>query len=143
MTTIVLDAEAVEGLSNPRSAKHQRMLAYIEADRGARRRQAPRRRILVPATVRVEAGWDRTSPRAAVINRLGIDDHLLSEHTTNVAARLRTTDKVSPADAHVGAVIADLAGQDIVVITSDPSDPSDPGDIGRVAGSRAVRIITI
>jgi predicted nucleic acid-binding protein len=137
MSIVVLDSEAIEALATVSSNKHQRALAYIEADRGRRRRNAPGRTLLVPCTVRVEAGWDRTSPKAAVINRLGVVDHYLDQRTTNLAARLRRDLGVSPADAHIGAIVAEHGGSGVVVITSDPAD------IQKVAGATPVRICVL
>jgi hypothetical protein len=133
----VFDTEGIAALSNPMSNKHARALSYIEADRGSRRRRPAGTRFVVPATIRVEAGWDRSTPTAAVINRLGIEDHYLDHATTNFAARLRHRHQVSPADAHIGAVIASHAGQEVAVITSDP------GDVAVVAAGDAVRIIRL
>lgn len=137
MTVVVFDSEAVHALSDPSSNKHRRALSYIEADRGARRRRPAGNRFVVPATVRVEAGWDPTAPAAAVLNRLGIDDHYLDQVTTNVAARVRRLHQVSPADAHIGALIASHTGEDIVVITSDVDD------IAAVAAGNPVRIAVL
>lgn len=137
MKLIVLDSEAVDALSSTTSAKHRRALAYIEADRGNRRRRPAGGSLVVPSTVRIEAGWDRTRPAAAVINRLGITDHHLTEVSTNVAAGLRRDLSVSPADAHIGAVVAGCRDADVIVITSDPDD------IQKVAGTAPVRICPI
>ena len=137
MRIVVLDSEAVDALADVASSKHRRALAYIEAGRGPRRRRVADARFVVPDTVRVEAGWDRTSPGAAFINRLGIEDHHLNGATTNVAARLRRQHAVSPADAHIGAVVAQRSGEAITVITSDPHD------VATVAEANPVTIITL
>lgn len=138
MTPIrVLDSEMVSALAQPGSNKHRKALSYVEADKGARRRRSSGARWLVPTTVRVESGWDRSAPEAAIVNRLGIIDHPLAGAAADVAARLRTAHRVSPADAHVGAVIATQAGEDLTVFTSDVDD------VAAVADGAPVRIIAI
>lgn len=137
MTTVVLDSEPVAALLDPRLPKHREVLSYIEADRGRRRRRPGGATFVVPSTVRVEAGWDRRRPAAALANRLPIDDHHLDERTTNLAADLRRAHGVAPADAHIGSIIGSTAGEDVVVLTSDPAD------IAAVAAGSPVRIIRV
>lgn len=132
---VVLDAEMVHALAAVRSKKHRRAVALAKADHDLRARKTE---LVVPSTVRLEAGWDRTSPRWAGVNRLGIVDHHLDGQSTDVAARLRAAHGVSPADAHLGALI-DARGpdDDVVVVTSDP------GDIAKVADGTGTRVILI
>jgi len=92
---------------------------------------------VVPTSVRVEAGWDRTQPQAAAINRLRVVDHTLDAAAANIAATIAEGLAVSVADAHVGAVIQSLPHDEVVVLTSDPDD------ITRVAGDRPVRPVRV
>lgn len=92
---------------------------------------------MVPTAVRVEAGWDRRSPRAAVINRLAIEDVPLGSVDADQTATLTTTRPVSVTDAHIGATIVTCAGNHVSVLTSDPSD------VLAVAGDHPVRILTL
>ncbi|MCL2423635.1 MAG: hypothetical protein FWD11_07070 [Micrococcales bacterium] len=134
MTTVVLDNEALQALADPTHPKRTRVLAHVEAVLTDRRRGATKS-IVVPATVRVEAGWDRTDRRWTA-NRLAIADHFLDRTTTNQAARIVQRTGVTPADAHV-AVVASTAPGDAVVLTSDT------GDITRAVDSRAVRVVRV
>jgi hypothetical protein len=93
---------------------------------------------VVPTSGRVEAGWDRTQPAAAAVNRLRITDHVLDASAANIAAAL--TDSlagVSVADAHIGAVVRSLAHDEVVVLTSDP------GDITRAPVDRPARTVDV
>jgi hypothetical protein len=76
----------------------------------------------VPTAVRVGAGWDRTQPASAAINRFRIDDRALDTAVANTAAALVIRDAVSVADAHLGAIAQALRGAEIVVLISDPRD---------------------
>ncbi len=137
MRVIVLDNEAVQALRDERHRKHRQVVAHL-AGIVARRRRGREVSAVVPTSVRVEAGWDRTQPAAAAINRLRIADHVLDTSSANVAASLVTNAAgVSVADAHVGAAIRSLAYDEVVVLTSDP------GDITRVAGDRPVRTVHV
>lgn len=132
---VLLDTEMVHALGAVRSKKHRRAVALAHVDNDLRTR---RTMLVVPSTVRVEAGWDRTSPRWAAANRLGVVDHHLDRQSTDAAVRLRAQHDVSPADAHIGAPI-DARGpdDDIVVITSNPDD------IAKVADGTRTRVISI
>jgi predicted nucleic acid-binding protein len=74
---------------------------------------------LVPAAVRVEAGWDRTSPQWAFLNRLRIADVPLDAVHANAAAAIHAQAQVSVADAHIGATLQSAPNVDITVLTSD------------------------
>lgn len=88
--------------------------------------------------VRVEAGWDRTSPEWVFPNRLRIADVPLDAVRASTAAVMRHRTEVSVADAHLGAVIRSTsAGQQITVVTSDP------GDMRLVAGDRDIIVVAI
>ncbi|CCG03603.1 hypothetical protein [Blastococcus saxobsidens] len=138
MKTVVLDNEAVGALSDPGHHKHRPMLAHL-AGVVDRRRRGVATGVVVPTAVRVEAGWDRTVPTAAVINRLRIVDVLLDGASADVAAHIVADTRVSVADAHIGAVVRSLArsGDDVLVLTSDPQD------ITRAAGPAGVRVVRI
>lgn len=132
---VVLDAEMVHALGTVQSKKHRRALALAEADHDLRARKTV---LVVPSTVRVEAGWDHTMPRWAAINRLKVTDHYLDLRSTDAAARLRTDHGVSAADAHIGALVgARTSGDDVVVVTSDPDDIAK---VTQRTGARVVRI---
>lgn len=119
--TVVLDNEAVQALIDPGHHKHRAALAVVEATAARNRRRAGAARLVVPTTVRVEAGWDRRAPASATINRLRITDADLDRDTADQAVRLRLRLGVSVADAHLGAVIA-VAPEPRTVVTSDTDD---------------------
>jgi hypothetical protein len=133
---IVLDNEAVQALSDPSHKKHVHVMSHVRvvADRKSRGLSI---RIVVPTAVRVEAGWDRTVPAWAFLNRLLIGDITLDGINANIAASIRQDVRVSVADAHIGAVIQATTATRVTVITSDP------GDVRRVAADREVNVITI
>lgn len=133
---IVLDNEAVQALADPAHAKHRRVLSHVQVAAG-RRRRAAQISIAVPTAIRVEAGWDRTSPSWAFLNHLRIADVPLDAEQTNSAARIRAAERISVADAHVGAVIQASPASAVTVLTSDP------GDIRRAAGDRKVTVVSI
>jgi hypothetical protein len=133
---VLLDNEAVTALLDPAHPKHRRVVAHLQAVVG-RRRKAVAERVLVATAVRVEAGWDRTQPGAAAINRLRIDDAALDSAMANVAAGIVQQTSVSVADAHTGSVARSVSGADVVVLTSDPDD------MRRVAAPVPIRAILI
>ncbi|HVF75099.1 MAG TPA: hypothetical protein VM938_08620 [Acidimicrobiales bacterium] len=130
--TVVLDNEAVQALADPAHRKHRRVLAVVEAVAARNLRRAGSVRLVVPTAVRVEAGWDRRTPRAAAVNRLRIDELPLDSATADRAAAVRTKLGVSVADAHLAAVL-DVTAAPHAVITSDADD------MGRIADALAVR----
>lgn len=133
---VVLDNEAVQALASPGHPKHQRVLGHIEAVE-RRKSRAVAITLVVPAAVRVEAGWDRTSPQWAFVNRLRISDVPLDAAHANAAAAIHGQARVSVADAHIGATVRSAPNADITVLTSDPAD------IRRVAGDHPVTVVTI
>ena len=133
---VVLDNEAVQALASPSHAKHQKVLSYMEAME-RRKRRAAAVSIVVPAAVRVEAGWNRTSARWAFLNRLRITDVPLDAARANTAAAIHEEHKVSVADAHIGATVQSAPDTEITVLTSDPTD------IRRVAGDCPVTVVAI
>ena len=133
---VVLDNEAVQALASPRHPKHHRVLGHLEAVE-RRKRHAVSISLVVPAAVRVEAGWDRTSPQWTFLNRLRIMDVPLDVAHANAAAAIHELAQVSVADAHIGATVRSAPNADITVITSDPSD------IREVAGDHPVTVVAI
>jgi predicted nucleic acid-binding protein len=133
---VVLDNEAVQALASPRHPKHQKILAHMEAVE-RRKRHATAISLVVPAAVRVEAGWDRTSPQWAFLNRLRITDVPLDTAHANAAAAIHEQAQVSVADAHIGATMQSAPNVDLTVITSDPAD------IRKVAGDRQLTVVAI
>jgi hypothetical protein len=119
--TVVLDSEAVAALSDPRHKKHRELLPYLEGI-AQRRARNTALRVLVPVAVRVEAGWDRTDPKAAVVNRVsGARDVPLTTEAANRAERLRSACGVSVVDATVGEA-AEAAPKPVVILSSDGED---------------------
>lgn len=136
MRALVLDSEAVQALRDEHHPKHRQVLAHLAGIVG-RRRRGLEVSAVVPTSVRVEAGWDRTQPEAAAINRLRVVDHTLDATAANIAATIAEGLAISVADAHVGAVIRSLPHDEVVVLTSDPDD------ITRAAGDRPVRTVRV
>ena len=133
---VLLDNEAVQALRDPAHHKHQRVLGEVEfALKRAVRTQ--RVRVAVPAAVRVEAGWDRTAPAWAFVNRFEIDDIPLDTGHANAAAGIAMRTGVSVADAHIGAAIQAAENDRVLVLTSDP------GDMRKVAEGRQVNVVTL
>lgn len=119
--TVLLDNEAVQALADPDHRKHRRVLAAVEATAQRNLRRAGSVTIVVPAAVQVEAGWVRTAPRSAVINRLRADRPALGGTSAEQAAQLVGATYVSVADAHIGVTLAATPGPH-AVLTSDEDD---------------------
>lgn len=92
----------------------------------------------MPTVVRVEAGWDRRGPTAALINHLRIVDMSLDAASANVAGDLVARLAVSVAEAHIGATVRTVADRGAVAIIT-----SDPDDMVAVSDPVAVTIVTI
>jgi predicted nucleic acid-binding protein len=133
---IILDNEAVQALADPAHRKHRKALAYAQVI-ATRKRGAADIQTVTPTTVRVEAGWDRTSPAWALPNRLRITDIPLDTVAASSAAAIRAQTGVSVADAHIGAVIGAAQATRITVVTSDPAD------MRQVARDKTVTIAAI
>jgi predicted nucleic acid-binding protein len=119
--TIVLDNEAVVALSERAHRKHRAALAVLDGF-AARRVRKPALRVVVPVAVRVEAGWDRTDPGAAVLNRVsGARDVELDGSRANRSTQLRHAAAVSVVDATL-AQVAESAIQPAVILSSDRAD---------------------
>jgi hypothetical protein len=137
--TVVLDNEAVQALARVAHPKHRRVLAFIDEINRRNQRGGRPISVVVPVAVRVEAGWDRTAPGAALVNRLArARDVVLDGPAADRSARLRREAAVSVVDATV-AHAAEASAAPAVILTSDAAD------IGRlaalVAGTpRVVRI---
>ena len=139
MTHILLDNEAIQALRDPFHSKHRVVLAHLAAI-VTRRKRGRAANLVVPTSVRVEAGWSRIEPTAAAINRFRITDHPLDTASANIAATIQSQNGVSVADAHLGAAIGDVttSGADSVVVLT-----SDPDDIKKVAGRTPITVIRI
>jgi hypothetical protein len=136
--TVVLDNEAVQALANAAHRKHRRVLAVVEAVAARNLRRAGSARLVVPTAVRVEAGWDKRTPRAAAINHLRVGDIPLDTPAADRAAGARAELGVSVADAHLAAVLATTDAPHAVLT-------SDADDMRRIAARLGldVRIVTV
>jgi predicted nucleic acid-binding protein len=133
---VLLDNEAVQALRDPAHRKHRRVLDEVRAT-AERKVRARIVRVVVPAAVRVEAGWDRTSPAWAFINRFPIADIPLDTSYADAAAGIARRTGVTVADAHLGAAIQATQAAQVTVITSDP------GDMRKVAEGRQVNVVAL
>lgn len=131
---VLLDNEAVHALADPAHPKHRRVISHAVVVTRRKARAVPVS-IAVPSAVRVEAGWDRTAPAWAFINRLRIADIPLDASHADAAAALRTRTRVSVADAHLGAIVR--ASNQVTVLTSDP------GDMHLVAEGKPIEVVTL
>jgi hypothetical protein len=133
---VVLDNEAVQALRDPSHPEHRKVISSVQviADR---KRRAEAVSAAVPTAVRVEAGWDRTSPAWAFPSQLRIADMPLDTISANRAATIRGRARVSIADAHLGTVVTSASATAITVVTSDPHD------IRQIAGKARVNVVTI
>ncbi len=120
MRTIIFDNEAVQALVEPLHPKHGVVIAHLAAG-VLRRRKGSTVEAVVPTTVRVEAGWDRSDPSASGVNRLRVLDAPLDQLTADLAAAIARETRLGVTDAHVGAVARSRPG-DVVILTSDPRD---------------------
>jgi hypothetical protein len=136
MHLVILDNEAVQALRDPGHPKHRHVVSQAQVVAN-RKRRAVAIRMVVPTAVRVEAGWDRTSPAWVFPNRLRIADIPLDTASANTAAGIRDRAGVSVADSHIGAVIQPVPDGQITVVTSDP------GDMRRVAGDKNITVAAI
>jgi hypothetical protein len=119
---LVLDNEAAQALSSTRAGDKQRA-AVVEAI------VAANGRVVVPTTVRVEAGWRRRDHGAVNANRLVGDDVPLDRVDADRAVQLRRlVPAASVVDATVAVaterVAADVASAVVEVLTSDVADIS-------------------
>jgi hypothetical protein len=133
---VVLDCEAVQALRDPGHPKHRQVVSHAQVVAN-RKRRAAAIQMAVPTAIRVEAGWDRTSPAWAFPNRLRIADSPLDTASANTAAGIRGRAGVSVADSHTGAVIQSAPHGQITVVTSGPDD------MRLVAGDKNITAATI
>jgi hypothetical protein len=120
---LLLDNEPVQALLDPTHPKHPRVIHHLDAIRVRRKRSASGSSVVVPTSVRVDAGWNRQSHEAAAINRFPIVDHALTGEVADAAAAVRERNEVSIGDAHIGVAARSIAGaMDVVVLTSDVED---------------------
>ena len=133
---VVLDNEAVQALRDPGHPKHRDVVSQAQVV-ASRKRRAIAIQVVVPTAVRVEAGWDRTSPAWVFPNRLRIADSLLDTVSANTSAGIRDRIGVSVADSHIGAVIQSASAGQITVVTGDP------GDMRLVAGDKNIIVAAI
>jgi hypothetical protein len=120
--SLVLDNEAVAALLDVGHHKHGRVVAVLAELNGRDRRRRRRTPILVPTTVRLEAGWDRSRAAAANANRITrAIDHVIDTQAADRAIQLRQTTRVSLVDATIGHAL-EVAPQPVAVLTSDVDD---------------------
>lgn len=136
LRALILDNEAVQALSQPAHDKHRVVVAHL-AGVVTRRRKGVNVTAMVPTAVRVEAGWDRSDPRAATVNRFRVVDRALDTAAADTAAEIVGYTSAGVADAHVGAVVRALSTYEVVVLTSDPDD------MVRVSAPQAITAIRI
>lgn len=121
MSVVLLDNEAVQAMVDPRHSKHRRVIAHLESA-VARRSRGDLTTVLVPCAVRVEAGWNRAGRTHSAIKRFRVADVTLDSRHSNAAADILVRERVSVADAHVGAVVTSSRWSAPVILTSDPDD---------------------
>ena len=120
MSALVLDNEAVSALRHSMHPKHRSVVSHLQAVVG-RRRRGDLAAVVVPCAVRVEAGWDRSTPGAAALHRYRVADVPLDAPRADLAAEIVARDRASVADAHVGASVRYAGRDNAVVLTSDPT----------------------
>ena len=139
---LVLDAQGVAVLADPHHARHAELRAILQAARDKRRKRAAKDGYptLVPTSVRIEAGWDRSAQAWSAMNALRVEDVVLDGGIANRAATPRSAvgsgrrkRMISTADAHLGAILQD---GDIVAT-------SDPGDVEAMASHRNISVATV
>lgn len=136
--TVLLDNEAVQALADPDHDKHRRVLAIVQAVASRNLRRAGSVSVVVPTTVQVEAGWDRTAPQSATLNRLRVNRPSLDGPTADEAAAVVSAIGVTAADAHLAVVMKNAATPQ-AVFTSDAPDVRRAAD--HLGG--AVTIVTV
>jgi hypothetical protein len=118
--TLLLDNEAVQALAEPTHRKHRRVLAAIEAAANRNLRRAGSVAVVVPAAVQVEAGWNRSGPRTAALNRLRAERPGLNGETADAASSVVSTIGVSVADAHLAVSLTATPGPHSVLTSDEP-----------------------
>ena len=133
---MILDNQAVRALHEPTHRQHRQVLSHLQVV-ASRKQRAAAIQVVVPTSVQVEAGWDRTAPGWVLANRLRIADAPLDSASANLAATIRERTGVSVANAHLGAIIWSTPADHITVLSSDPDD------MRRVAGVKPVVVVTL
>lgn len=126
MAGVLLDNEAVQALADPRHRQHRATLAIVQMALG-RRRQLD---LVIPTSVQVEAGWDRSDPVATPLNRLRARRPSMDGPAAARAAAIVRALGISVADAHIAEVLASPDGPDVVLT-------SDTDDLGRIVAHAA------
>lgn len=134
--TVIFDNVAVQALVDVDHGKHRQVLAIVEAVAARNLRRSGSVGLVAPVAVRVEAGWDRRTPRAAAIDRLRIRHEVLDGQAGDFAAAARNAVDLSVADAHIAAFLETTAAPHAVVT-------SDHGDLRRIASRLAIDVVRI
>lgn len=92
---VALDSEPVHALQDPAHREHRQVVRQFQVV-ASRKRRAAAIEMVVPTAVRVEAGWERTSPAWVFPNRLRISDVSLDPAHANTAAAIRNRTGVRP-----------------------------------------------
>lgn len=132
---LVLDNEAVQAVADRSHPKHSFAVTIVDEVRRRQARTSPNEYVpvIVPATVKVEAGWDARTPRSAILNRLATQIPLLTHPQANDAAALVRSLGITPADAHLGIEL----GEGDLVLTSDVAD------VDRIVAHRALSSVRV
>jgi predicted nucleic acid-binding protein len=136
--TVVFDTEAVQALADQAHPKHRRVITAVTIVARWNKRRAGSARLVVPTSVRVEAGWRRQAPTSASLNQLGLHDAPLDTRTADRAAHFSVMLRLSVADAHLAAVVEATDGPHVVFT-------SDVGDLRRIAKrlDRPIEIVAV
>ncbi|MFN8079422.1 MAG: hypothetical protein U0Q19_07645 [Kineosporiaceae bacterium] len=137
---VVLDNEAAQALTDPRHAKHRRMLAILEAVAGRNRRHPTSAQVVVPTAVRLEALLDRRRPTSSNLGRLRVKDRELTSARADRCVELRSAAAGSTVDATVAQAAEELAaaGTRTTIVTTDLTDI-----LRLVAASQAPQAVNI
>lgn len=132
----MLDNEAVTALADVGHRKHGAVLALIEVT-NQRRARNERLVVVVPTVVRVEAGWDRTEPAAAGLNRISraVDVPLDAAAANRCVGLRRLVPDASVVDVAVAQVAESARLGPVTIVTSDA------GDTSRLAGHLATPVV--
>jgi len=118
---LVLDNEAVQALMDRQHPKHVRVVAHLSAAGARKKGRAEISYVKVPATVMVEAGWDRRDRQLADLNRLHPEVDPLDEPRSRECIHLMRLRRVGVVDTHVAAA-ANSQTDHVAVLTSDRDD---------------------
>lgn len=121
MSGLVLDNEALQVLAHPHHRKHSDLLALVEAEQRAAKRNRRQPTLRTSSVARVEAGLDRRSASSAAFNRFRVGDVSVTGDRADRATLLNDDVGASAVDACVAELAASL-GDSTTVITSDVRD---------------------